>query len=119
MVMCLWVPYLCWVTHGGSGESSIGSKTKLFEIFFARVPEFKTFLKIPGFQFFLNPSFSPKVPCDITPVKLFFENGGLLAYSSVSKLLILVFDAHRIPPRPAGACNTLKEPAGGLWGILN
>jgi len=28
MAMCLWVPYLCWVTHrGGSGESSIGSKT--------------------------------------------------------------------------------------------
>jgi len=34
-------------------------------------------------------------------------------------LLILVFDARRIPPRRAGACNTLKEPAGGLWGILN
>jgi hypothetical protein len=31
----------------------------------------------------------------------------------------LVFDARRIPPRRAGACNTLKEPAGGLWGILN
>jgi hypothetical protein len=25
----------------------------------------------------------------------------------------------RIPPRRAGACNTFKEPAGGLWGILN
>jgi len=34
---------------GGSGESSIGSKTKLFEKVF---PEFKTFLKIPCFQFF-------------------------------------------------------------------
>jgi len=34
-------------------------------------------------------------------------------------LLILVFDVRRIPPRRAGACNTLKEPAGGLWGILN
>ena len=33
--------------------------------------------------------------------------------------LFLVFDARRIPPRRAGACNTLKEPAGGLWGILN
>ena len=31
----------------------------------------------------------------------------------------MVFDARRIPPRRAGACNTLKEPAGGLWGILN
>ncbi len=25
----------------------------------------------------------------------------------------------RIPPQCAGACNTFKEPAGGLWGILN
>jgi hypothetical protein len=33
--------------------------------------------------------------------------------------LFLVFDARRIPPRRARACNTLKEPAGGLWGILN
>jgi len=33
--------------------------------------------------------------------------------------LFLVFDACLIPPRCAGACNTLKEPAGGLWGILN
>jgi len=104
---------------GGAGKVPLVRKLNYLKFFFARVPEFKTFLKIPGFQFFLNPSFSPKVPCDITPVKLFFENGGLLAYSSVSKLLILVFDAHRIPPRPAGACNTLKEPAGGLWGILN
>jgi len=31
----------------------------------------------------------------------------------------LVFDARQIPPRHAEACNTLKEPAGGLWGILN
>jgi len=35
------------------------------------------------------------------------------------ELLILVFGAHGIPPRRAGACNTLKEPARGLWGILN
>ncbi len=48
-----------------------------------------------------------------------FENGGLLANSSVSKLLILVCDACRIPPRHAGACNTFKEPDRGLWGILN
>ena len=33
--------------------------------------------------------------------------------------LFFVFDARRIPPWRAGACNTLKEPAGGLWGILN
>ena len=33
--------------------------------------------------------------------------------------LFLVFGARRITPRRAGACNTLKEPAGGLWGILN
>ena len=33
--------------------------------------------------------------------------------------LFLVFDAHQIPPWHAGACNTLKEPARGLWGILN
>jgi len=31
MAMCLRVPYLCWVTHGGRRESSIGSKTKLFD----------------------------------------------------------------------------------------
>ena len=48
-----------------------------------------------------------------------FENGGLLTNSSVPKLLILVFDTRRIPPWRTGACNTLKEPAGGLWGILN
>jgi len=34
-------------------------------------------------------------------------------------LLILVCDVRRITPRRAGACNTFKEPAGGLWGILN
>ncbi len=35
--MCLWVPYLRWVTHGGrSGESSIGSKAKLFEKVFSQ-----------------------------------------------------------------------------------
>ncbi len=76
-----------WVTHwGGSGESSFGSKTKLFEKVFSQ--EFrilKLFLKIPGFHFFLNPSFPPKVLCDITPAKYFFENGGLLANSSVCK----------------------------------
>jgi len=33
--------------------------------------------------------------------------------------LFLVFDVRWIPPRRAGACNTLKEPAGGLCGILN
>jgi len=33
--------------------------------------------------------------------------------------LFLVFDARQIPPRRAEACNTLKVPAGGLWGILN
>jgi len=38
MAMCLWVPYLRWVTHGGgSRESSIGLKTKLFEKFFSQV----------------------------------------------------------------------------------
>jgi hypothetical protein len=31
----------------------------------------------------------------------------------------LVFGARRVPPRRAGARNTFKEPAGGLWGILN
>ena len=48
------VPYLRWVTHGGgSGESSIGSKTKLFEkVFSQEFRNLKLFLKIPGFQFF-------------------------------------------------------------------
>jgi hypothetical protein len=46
---------------GGSGESSIGSKTKLFEkVFLQEFRNLKLFLKIPGFQFFLNPSFPPE-----------------------------------------------------------
>jgi hypothetical protein len=31
----------------------------------------------------------------------------------------LVFGARQIPPRRAGARITFKEPAGGMWGILN
>ncbi len=31
----------------------------------------------------------------------------------------MVFGARRVPPRRAGARNTFKEPAGGMWGILN
>jgi len=51
--MCLWVPYLCWVTHGGSGESSIALKTKLFEkVFSQEFRDLKLFLKIPGFREF-------------------------------------------------------------------
>jgi hypothetical protein len=39
--------------YGGSGESSIGSKTKLFEkVFLQEFRNLKLFLKIPGFQFF-------------------------------------------------------------------
>jgi hypothetical protein len=55
------VPYLRWVTHGGSGESSIGSKTKLFiwKSFLARVPEFIYFFNC-RFSIFLNPSFPPE-----------------------------------------------------------
>jgi len=51
-------------------------------------------------------------------VSQIFENGGLLTNSLVPKLLILVFDAPRIPPRRAGACNTLKEPAEEIRGRL-
>ena len=42
------------VTHGGgSGKSSFGSKTKLFEKNFSQeFRNLKLFLKIPGFQFF-------------------------------------------------------------------
>ena len=56
MAMCLWVAYLCWVSHGGgSGESSIGSKTKLFEkVFSQEFQNLKLFQKIPGFQFFFK-----------------------------------------------------------------
>jgi len=65
--VCLWVPYLCWVTHeGGSGESFIGSKTKLFEkVFSKEFRNLKLFLKIPGFQFFFNPSFPRRVYCEM------------------------------------------------------
>ena len=33
MVMCLWVPYLCRVTHGGSGESSLVRKLNYLKEF--------------------------------------------------------------------------------------
>ena len=67
---------------GGSGESSIGSKTKLFEkVFFARVKKsrFSIFLKsiVPARKYFAK----WKRRDD------FFENGGLLANSSVSKFV--------------------------------
>jgi len=62
MAMCLWVSYIRWVTHGRSGESSIGTKTKLFEkVFSQEFRNLKLFLKIPGFQFFFNPSFPPEI----------------------------------------------------------
>ncbi len=31
----------------------------------------------------------------------------------------MVWNACQIPPRCAGVRNTFKEPAGGMWGILN
>ena len=83
---------------GERGES-IGSKTKLFEKVLSQ--EFRNSILLKS----------------IVPAES--RLGGLLTNSSVSKLLILVCDARRIPPRRAGACNTFKEPAGGLWGILN
>jgi hypothetical protein len=53
MVMCLWVPYLRWVTIGGSGESSIGSKTKLFEkVFSQEFRNLKLCFKFQVFDFF-------------------------------------------------------------------
>jgi hypothetical protein len=54
MAMCLW---------GGYHTFVFGSGTKLFEKvpgFLAGVPEFKTISKVPGFRFFLNPSFPPE-----------------------------------------------------------
>jgi len=105
---------------GGSGESFIGSKTKLFEKVFSK--EFwniKLFLKIPGFQFFSNPSFPPEsVLRNGNGRMIFLKMAGCLRTHRFLSLF-LVFDTRRIPPRRAGACNTLKEPAGGLWGILN
>ncbi len=45
---------------GGAGKV-IGSKTKLFErVFSQEFRNLKLFLKIPGFRFFLNPSFPPE-----------------------------------------------------------
>jgi len=110
-----------WVTHGGgSGESSFGSKTKLFEKVFSQ--EFRNlilFLKNSRFSIFLNPSFPPEIGVRNGNGRMIFLKmaGCLRTHRFLS--LFLVFDARRIPPRRAGACNTLKEPAGGLWGILN
>ncbi len=61
-----------------------------------------------------------KVCSDITPAKLFFKNGGLLTYSSVSQILNLVSECASDPP-PQGAtdCNNQEKFAGGRWGILN
>jgi hypothetical protein len=51
MAMCLWVPYLRWVTHGGRVQ--FGSGTKLFEeVFSQEFRNLKLYLKIPGFRFF-------------------------------------------------------------------
>jgi len=64
---------------GGSGETSIGSKTKLFEKVFSQ--EFRIlnlFLKNPGFYYFLNPSFPPESTLRITPAKLFLKMAGCL-----------------------------------------
>ena len=120
MVMCLWVPYLRWVTHGeGSGESFIGSKTKLFEkVFSQEFRNLKLFFLIPGFPFFLIHRSRQKSLCKITPTKWFFENGGLLANSSVSKF---VFGFWRAPD-PSPARWGMQHPqrgCWGLWGILN
>jgi len=109
-----------WVTlGGGSGESSFGSKTKLFEkVFSQEFRNLKLFLKNPTFQFFLIHRSRGKCTAIILPPILFLKMAGCLRTHRFLSLF-LVFDARRIPPRRAGACNTLKEPAGGLWGILN
>jgi len=89
MAMCLWVPYLCWVTHGGgSGESFIGSKTKLFEqVFSKEFRNLKLFLKFQVFNFFKIHRSRQKYRAKWKRRDDFFENGGLLANSSVSKFV--------------------------------
>ncbi len=70
MAMCMW---------GGYHTFVFGSGTKLFKKapgFLAGVLEFKTILKGPGFQLFLNPLFPPEVSCNITPAKLIFVMAG-------------------------------------------
>jgi hypothetical protein len=68
MAICLW---------GGYHTFVFGSGTKLFEKvpgFLAGVLEFNTIIKVPGFFFLIHRS-RQKLGCDITPAKLFFENG--------------------------------------------
>jgi len=84
MAMCLWVPYLRWVTHGGgSGESSIGSKTKLFEkVFSQELRNLKLFFLNTGIRFFKVHRSRQKVPCDITPAKIFLKRVACILIGS-------------------------------------
>jgi hypothetical protein len=36
MAMCLWVAYLCWVSHGGSGESPLVRKLNYLKKFYRK-----------------------------------------------------------------------------------
>ncbi len=86
----VFVPYLRWVAHGGSGESSIGSKTKLFErVFSQEFRNLKLFLKIPGFRFF-------KIHRSPREFKTFFKNSR---FSIFLKSIV-----------PAGKCSAILLP---------
>jgi hypothetical protein len=62
MAICLWVPYLRWVAHGG--RSSTGSKTKLFEkVFSQEFRNLKLFFKNSRFSIF----FKSIVPAETRP----------------------------------------------------
>ncbi len=101
MAMCLWVPYLRWVTHeGGRGKVPLVRKLNSLKKFSARVPEFKTFFKNSRFSFFLNPSFPPESTMAILlPPNDFLKMAGCLRTHRLLSLF-LVFEARRIPPRP-------------------
>jgi hypothetical protein len=54
-----------------------------------------------------------KVCCDITPAKLFFKNGGLLTYSSVSQILNFVSERASDPsPTRYGLQHPRKDCRG-------
>ncbi len=57
--------------------------------------------------------------CDITPAKLFFENGGLLTYSSVSQIFDLVSERASDPSPTRYSLQHPRKDCRGRWGILN
>jgi hypothetical protein len=63
--------------------------------------------------------FQPKWYCDITPAKLVFKNGGLLANYPVLSCRFWFLARVRSPPDARGHATPLKSLPGAWWGILN